>query len=146
MGPAERIGTLRLRSGRSEDELADALGVTPHSIRDLQEDDAELETVLSIPQALKLAQTLSIDILELLGEAEKPAPLPVARVRAGLMAQFRQAPDSREALEDEIDWDIGPFLEGLNEWESVYTIAFVKRLSDALGLDWRAVLQGIAVA
>jgi transcriptional regulator with XRE-family HTH domain len=137
---------MRLRLGSSEDDLAAALGVTPQVIIDLEEDDAELETALSVPQALKLAQVLSSEILELLGEADKPAPLPVARVRAALTAEFKRSPDSREALEDEIDWDLGPFLEGSSEWDSVYTLVFVKRLSGAMGLDWRAVLRGIEAA
>jgi transcriptional regulator with XRE-family HTH domain len=146
MGPAERIRTLRLRSGHSEERLAEALQVTPQVIRDIEEDDAELETVLSIPQALKLAEMLSTELLELLEETDKPAPLPVVRVRAALIAEFARSPDLREILEDEIDWDLGPFLEGLLDWGSVYTIAFVKRLSAAMELDWRAVLQGIALA
>ena len=132
-----------MRTGVSEVDLAGALGVTVQGVSDLEEDDAEVENTLSIPQGLKLAELLSTDILELLGEAEKPTPLPVARVRTALAAQFERAPDAREALEDEIDWDLGPFLEGSREWGSVYTIAFVKRLSAAVGLDWRAVLKGI---
>ena len=144
MGPAKQIRISRTGLRLSEEDLAAALGVTAHVIRSLEDDDTEFETALSIPQTLELAQLLSADILDLLGEVNKPGPLPVAQLRAALTAEFSRAPDSREMLEDEIDWDLGPLLEGLRGWDSVYTIAFVKRLATAIGCDWRAVLQGVA--
>jgi hypothetical protein len=47
-------------------------------------------------------------------------------------------------MEDELDWDLGPFLEGRDEWLSVYTIEFIKKLAIAIEVDWQVILAGIS--
>jgi transcriptional regulator with XRE-family HTH domain len=144
MGIADRIGALRLESGRSELELANELGLTVDGYCDLEQQDSELESVLSIAQALKLAQLLGTNLLGLLGEAEQPLKVPIARVRSALAAHLGSSAEAKEALEDEIDWDVGPFLEGSGEWTSVYTIEFIKKLAMAIEVDWQIVLAGVS--
>jgi transcriptional regulator with XRE-family HTH domain len=141
MGIADRIGALRLESGRSELELAKELGLTVDGYCNLEQQDSELESVLSIAQALKLAQLLGTNLLGLLGETEQPLKVPIARVRS---AHLGSSAEAREALEDELDWDLGPFLEGRDEWPSVYTIEFIKKLAIAIEVDWPVVLAGIS--
>ena len=72
IGTAERIRALRLKSGRTEQELASELGLTIQAYRDLEQHDEELESAVSIAQALKLANLLHTDLLTLLGETEIP--------------------------------------------------------------------------
>jgi transcriptional regulator with XRE-family HTH domain len=144
MGIADRIGALRLESGRSELELANELGLTVDGYCDLEQQDSELESVLSIAQALKLAKLLGTNVLGLLGEAEQPLKVPIARVRSALVAHLGSSAEAKEAMEDEIDWDLGPFLEGTDEWTSVYTIEFIKKLAIAIEVDWQVVLAGIS--
>ena len=144
MGVADRIGALRLEAGRSELELANELGLTVDGYCDLEQQDSELESVLSIEQALKLAQLLGTNLLGLLGEAGQPMKVPVARVRLALRAHLGSSAEAKEALEDEIDWDLGPFLEGSEGWMSVYTIEFIKKLAIAIEVDWQVVLAGIS--
>ena len=144
MGIADRIGALRLESGRSELELANELGLTVDGYCDLEQQDSELESVLSIAQALKLAQLLGTNLLGLLGEAEQPLKVPIARVRSALAAHLGSSAEAKERLEDEIDWDVGPFLEGSGEWTSVYTIEFIKKLAMAIEVDWQIVLAGVS--
>jgi len=144
MGIADRIGALRLESGRSELELAKELGLTVDGYRDLEQQDSELESVPSIAQALKLAQLLGTDLLGLLGEDEPPLKVPIARVRSALAAHLGSSAEAREALEDQIAWDVGPFIEGSGEWTSVYTIEFIKKLATAIEVDWQVVLAGVS--
>ena len=75
---AERIQVLRLKSGRTEQELASELGLTIHSYSDLERHDEELESAVSIAQALKLAKLLDTDLRALLGETEIPVKMPIA--------------------------------------------------------------------
>jgi transcriptional regulator with XRE-family HTH domain len=142
-GFAQRIRALRLKSGRSESELADSLGVTRQAYADLERFDSEVDSVISTHQALNLARLLDTDIAALLGESAEAAPVPIAAVRAALIAQLERSPDSREALEDAIDWDIGPFLEAGAEWSTVYTLEFLRRLATLVDLDWRRLLAGL---
>jgi len=143
-GTAERIQALRLKSGRTEQELASDLGLTIHSYSDLEQHDEELESAVSIAQALKLANLLHTDLLVLLGETEIPVKMPIARVRSALNAQLGNSAEAKELMEDTLNWDLGPFLEGSDEWTTVYTLDFVRQLAIAIEVDWQVLLAGIA--
>jgi transcriptional regulator with XRE-family HTH domain len=144
MGAADRIQTLRLKSGRTEQELAGELGLTIQSYCDLEQHDDELESAVSIAQALKLAKLFDTDLLALLGETEIPVRMPIARVRSALNAQLGSSGEAKELMEDTINWDLGPFLEGSDEWTTVYTIDFLRQLATAIEVDWQVLLAGIA--
>jgi transcriptional regulator with XRE-family HTH domain len=143
MGTAERIQALRLKSGRTEQQLAGELGLTIHSYCDLEQHDEEIESAVSIAQALKLANLLQTELLTLLGETEIPVKMPIARVRSALNAQLGNSAEAKEVMEDTINWDLGPFLEGSDEWTTVYTIDFVRQLAIAIEVDWQVLLAGI---
>jgi transcriptional regulator with XRE-family HTH domain len=144
VGTAERIQASRLKSGFSEQELAAKLGMTIQSYRDLEKHDEELEASASIFQALTLANLLHTDVLALLGEEEIPLKMPIGRVRSALAAQLGNSAEGREMMEDTINWDLGPFLDGSDEWTSVYTIQFIRQLAMAIEVDWQVLLAGIA--
>lgn len=144
IGTAERIQALRLKSGRTEQELASELGLTIHAYHDLEQHDEELESAVSIAQALKLSNLLRTDLLTLLGETETPVRMPIARVRSALNAQLGTSGEAKELMEDTLNWDLGPFLEGSEEWTTVYTIDFVRQLATVIELDWQVLLAGIA--
>jgi transcriptional regulator with XRE-family HTH domain len=71
-GFAQRIRALRLKSGRSESELADALGVTRQAYADLERFDSEVDSVISIHQALNLARLLEPISRHCSGKARRP--------------------------------------------------------------------------
>jgi transcriptional regulator with XRE-family HTH domain len=140
---AERIRDLRGRSGRTERELADMLGLTVAGYCDLEQYDDELETTISIAQALALAHLLGTELAEIIGESVGPAPVQVSAIRAGMVEQLDRSREAREELEDLIDWDLGPFLEAADQWMTVYTLDFIKSLSTAIGLNYGDVLAGL---
>ena len=144
MATADRIRNLRAKSGRTERELADTLGLTLEGYCDLEQYDDEVETTISIAQALTLARLLGAELSEMLGEPVGSAPIGIQAIRAGMVAQLVRSPGAREELEDLIDWDLGPFLEGTDEWTTVYTLDFMKRLSTAIGLTYGEVLAGLS--
>jgi transcriptional regulator with XRE-family HTH domain len=143
MGVADRIGALRLKSGRSELELANELGLTVNGYCDLEEDDSEIESVLSLSQVMKLAMLLGTDVLGLLGEAEPATKVPIARVRSSLAEYLGNSAEAKESFEDLIDWDVGPFVAGSDEWTSVYTLEFIKKLAVAIEVDWQVIVAGL---
>jgi DNA-binding XRE family transcriptional regulator len=145
-GTAERIHALRMKSGRAPEELASELGLTIQGYHDLEQHDEELESAVSLAQALKLSRLLDTNLLALLGETEIPVQMPIARVRSALNAQLGNSSEAKELMEDTLDWDLGPFLEGADEWTSVYTISFVRQLAAAIEVDWQVLLAGIAAS
>ena len=143
MGIADRIGALRLESGSSELELAEELGITVAAYCGLEQQDSEFESVLSIAQALQLAKLLRTDLLGVMGEAEPQVKVSISRVRAALAAHLGSSAETKEVLEDQIDWAVGPFLEGAAGWTSVYTIEFIKKLTGAIEIEWPLLLAAL---
>ncbi|MGA2776835.1 MAG: helix-turn-helix transcriptional regulator [Steroidobacteraceae bacterium] len=141
---AQHLRELRLKSGRSEGELAAALGLTPQGYTDLEHYDSDIDSAISIQQALELARLLGTDLAGLIEPNGKPiVPVRIGVVRAALVTQLERSPEAREVLEDAIDWDLGPFLEGLPQWTTVYTLEFLRRLATIVDIDWRRLLVGI---
>ena len=62
----------------------------------------------------------------MLGEPVGSAPIGIPAIRAGMVAQLVRSPGAREELEDLIDGDLGPFLEGADQWTTVYTLDFTR--------------------
>jgi transcriptional regulator with XRE-family HTH domain len=145
MAIADRIRDLRVKSGRTEALLADVLGLTVEAYGDLEQYDEELETTVSIAQAVTLARLLGADLPEIVGESVAGAPVRIAAIRTGMAGELARSPGAREELEDLIDWDLGPFLDGVDQWMSVYTLDFIKSLSTAIGLSYGEVLAGLAI-
>jgi transcriptional regulator with XRE-family HTH domain len=149
---AQHLRELRLKSGRSEGELAAALGLTPQGYTDLEHYDSDIDSAISIQQALELARLLGTDLAGLIEPNGEPngkpngkpiVPVRIGVVRAALVTQLERSPEAREVLEDAIDWDLGPFLEGLPQWTTVYTLEFLRRLATIVDIDWRRLLVGI---
>jgi DNA-binding XRE family transcriptional regulator len=145
MAIADRIRDLRGRSGRTERELADLLGLTVEAYCDLEQYDEELETTLSIAQAVTLARLLGTDLSQMIGDSAGATQVRISAIRAGMAPQLDSSPGAREQLEDLIDWDLGPFLEGADQWMTVYTLDFIRSLSAAIGLNYGEVLAGLAI-
>lgn len=104
-----------------------------------------LETTLSIAQAVTLVRLLGTDLPEIIGEPAVSGKIQISAIRAGMEGQLGRSPGAREELEDLIDWDLGPFLEGADQWTTVYTLDFIKSLSTAIGLNYGEVLAGVAM-
>ena len=145
-GVAGRIRARREVLGRSERELAGALGITPTAYARLEELDEELHTVRSVAEALALAALLSTHLLTLYAEPAQAHPIKISLVRQALSVQLSGDAILREILEDQIDWDLGPFIEGVDQWTSVYTLEFMARLAVAMGVDWRRLIAGLPPA
>lgn len=125
--------------GRDEHRIAD--GVRPPGCVGATD---RLRSWDGIAQALTLARLLGAELSEMLGESVGSAPIGIPTIRAGMAAQLDRSPGAREELEDLIDWDLGPFLEGADQWTTVYTLDFMKRLSTAIGLTYGEVLAGLS--
>jgi hypothetical protein len=142
MGIAARILQFRCAGGHTESAMASTLGLTLHGYCDLEQHDDEFETVLGIAQALRLAAALNTRILDILGERCCGAPIPIAEVRRAVLELLKRPHSSREAIETELGWDLGPLLQEARFMLDDYTIMFLKDLSGMLDLDWRCVLDG----
>jgi transcriptional regulator with XRE-family HTH domain len=138
IGVAERIRELRQRTGKTQDELAALLGMSPMSYFDIEAHDNELEMVPSLRQVKVLAEHLGVSSVELFGEVAIPDgqrlryPILVARTED----YRRSTGSSEEALGDLVGWELRHFLTSENAMLDNYPVDFVKDLCGVLQLPW----------
>ncbi len=134
---AANIRSARIRAGKSRAEVAAHLALNPAWYDDLEQRDGELAETLTLFQGVALAELFGLRLADLFGEA-LPAGEPVAlpdlpdRIRAHVAA----AGISLDRFEEQLGWELGPFLEAPLQLSTELPIAFFQALAGALGLHW----------
>ncbi len=134
---AENIRSARIRAGKSRSEAAAHLALNPAWYDDLEQRDGELAATLTLFQGVALAELFGLRLAELFGETvpigERVAlPDLPERIRTHVAA----AGISMELLEQQLGWELGPFLEAPVQLATELPIAFFQTLAVALGLHW----------
>jgi len=134
---AENIRAARIRSGKSRAEAAVHLALNPAWYDDLEQRDGELAATLTLFQGVALAELFGLRLADLFGETV-PAGESVAlpdlpdRIRAHVAA----AGISLDGFEEQLGWELGPFMEAPVQLSTELPIAFFQALAGALGLHW----------
>jgi transcriptional regulator with XRE-family HTH domain len=140
-GTANRIQTLRKRTGKSSDEIASLVGLSDMAYFDLEAYDDELVMALSLEQVRRLADVLGVSTQMLF--LDEPAPKVPSTSYSELVslvtARIAQAGDQK-AFENEVGWDLGAFLESEATALSTYGVDFLQSLCTHVGVDWMTAL------
>jgi hypothetical protein len=134
---AANIRNARIRAGKSRAEAAAHLALNPAWYDDLEQRDGELAATLTLFQGVALAELFGLRLADLFGETV-PAGERVAlpdlpeRIRAYLLAKGM----SLDTFEDQLGWELGPFLEAPVQLATELPIAFFQALAGALDLHW----------
>lgn len=134
---AANIRSARIRAGKSRAEAAAHLALNPAWYDDLEQRDGELAATLTLFQGVALAEFFGLRLADLFGETvpdgERMAlPDLPERIRAHLTA----AGISLDRFEEQLGWELGPFLEAPVQLATELPIAFFQALAGALGLHW----------
>ena len=138
MNTAARLrGALRIRAGKSRLEMARALGLNPAWYDDLEQNDGELASTLTLFQTMQLASLLGVHLRDLF-ETGPPTTSPIALVDLPqrIRAHVARSGMSIEALEDVIGWNVQDFLEAPVQVAAELPIAFLIAIAKQLGIDW----------
>jgi len=140
-GDAERIKLLRQRAGKSAGEIALLAGLGDMAYCDVEAHDDELRTVLSLQQVKRLADALGVPssalFLDELTDIEHRVSYDEL---VAFVTHHFDSGVSREALAEEIGWDLGPFFGGESRALSEYGVDFLQELCRRIGIDWVAAL------
>lgn len=140
-GDAERIRTLRQRVGKSADEIALLAGLGDMAYFDLESYDDELRTVLSLTQVKRLADAFGVPAAALFSDDVAKSEHRVSYDElVALVKGHVDSGVSREAIEEEIGWDLGAFFESEEIAFSEYGVEFLQALCTRLRIDWIAAL------
>jgi transcriptional regulator with XRE-family HTH domain len=146
-GIAENIRTARIRAGKSRAEVAAHLALNPAWYDDLEQRDGELAATLTLFQGVALAELFGVRLADLFSETVstgEPVALPdlPERIRAHVAA----AGISMELFEQQLGWELGPFLEAPVQLATELPIAFFQALAAVLGLHWLLLVPDEAAA
>jgi len=141
MGAAAHIKTLRERSGKSDLEMAQLLGLNISWYCDLESHDDELVSTLSLSQATRFASLLGVKLYDLLGESPAPgSTIPISQLPERVRAATAQAEVSLEEFENRVGWKLGQFLDTPVQTAAERPVMFLQDLAAQLGLPWLSVI------
>ena len=137
-GTAERIEAFREKSGKSESEIAEAMGVETSYYSSLEKSDEQFFFSTSISEALKLAEQLGIDLLELLAPDSKKEG--IGRMSFSQLSQYiinhiGQKGITIEEFEEQTGWQIEDFISNPESGRE-NPIIFLIDVGKALEIDW----------
>jgi transcriptional regulator with XRE-family HTH domain len=137
MGVAARIRALRIRAGRSQAELAQAVGLNVAWYADLEIRDNELAATLTLFKAMELASVFAVPLHELLGEPTVAGdPIGLIDLPQRIVDHAKNAGISIEQLEERTGWELREFLDSPILTAAHMPIAFFQAVASALGINW----------
>ena len=141
MGTAGKIRFLRVRAGKSAQEIAAGLGLNESWYRDLESYDDELASTLTMFQAQQLAWLLGVRLADLVEETA-PTGGEIALLDLPSMVEAHLARESMSIadFEERIGWELQAFLESPVRVAAEVPVMFVQDLSAALGINWQSLL------
>jgi len=140
-GDAKRIKMLRERIGKSAGDIALLAGLGDMAYYDVEAYDGELRTALSLQQVKRLADALAVPSSALFSDEVTNIEHRVSYDElVVLVTNHFDSGVSRATFEDEIGWDLSPFLGGESRALSEYGVDFLQALCGRIGVDWVAAL------
>ena len=141
MGIAARIRNHRVRAGKSSSEVAQCLGLNDAWYHDLEHDDAEFASTLTLFQAIELASALGVSLRDLLNEEESVgASIALMDLPKLIEAHVARAGISVEQFEDQLGWELQDFMQSPLKVAAESPILFLQAVAEHLGIDWLSLL------
>lgn len=146
-GIAENIRSARIRAGKTRAEVAAQLALNPAWYDDLEQRDGELAATLTLFQGVALAELFGLRLADLFGETvpvgERIAlPELPERIHAHVAAKGM----SLEVFEEQLGWELGPFMDAPVQLATELPMAFFQALAAVLGIHWLLLVPDDAAA
>ena len=141
MGTAAQIRSRRIRAGKSQNEVAQHLGLETVYYEDLEHQDDELISTLTLFQAMELASILDVGVHDLLSDRTRPdRRIALADLPARINAYVAREGLSIEQLEDELSWELRDFLRSPLKEADRLPIMFFQAIAARIGIDWLSLI------
>lgn len=117
--------------------MAQSLGLNTAWYEDLEQNEGELASTLTLFQAMHLASLLGVRLHALFGVAAPPADrVALIDLPERVLAHAKRAGVTVDALEREIGWDLRELLDSPVQAAAELPVAFFMALAAPLGIDW----------
>lgn len=136
-GTAERIRTFRIRAGRSKNEMVQRLGLNAAWYEDLERNDTELASTLTLFQAIDLASILGVQVHELFPKLDAPeSRIDLVELPALIASHLATRGVLIAQLEKDVEWPLENFMVAPVQGAAELPLVFLQSLAAALGFDW----------
>jgi len=143
-GTAECIRAFRIKTGRSKDEMVERLGLNPAWYEDIEKNDDELASTLTLFQALDLAALLGVSLHELFPERDAPATrIELVALPALIETHVAAKGISIVQLEKQTRWPLADFMTAPVQTAAELPLAFFQSLASTLGFDWLSLIPEV---
>jgi transcriptional regulator with XRE-family HTH domain len=139
--PGERLRQARERAGKTQRDIATAIGIPLPAYYDLEDFD-ELTDVISLAELSHLSKHLGVDPTYFFSESPLPGPagnMPSSRLAEEINNYLHQNNVSQAAFEATAGWELGAFLTNpkvAGQWN----VQCLKDVCAVLGMNWLEVL------
>ena len=138
-GYADKIRQKRIAAGKSEEEMAELIGINLPSYFDLESYDDEVVDCLSLTELRKMYRALNMTPADLFSEEARGSDVAghlsfaefIEKVRSHIEAHGMTVPE----FEDKVGWGLESLLNDPEEiWER--NVQFLKDVCVELGINW----------
>src|SRR5258706_10745723 len=105
MGTAAQIRAFRIRAGKTRAEMAENLGLNEAWYGDLEQNDEELASTLTLFQGMELASALGVSLRDLVQSDPATELVPLMELPDLIRARMSRDGLSIEQLEDKVGWE-----------------------------------------
>ncbi len=141
MNPADRISKRRKELGLDPNELGCSLGLNEAWYADIEAYEDELESTLTLRQALSLAERLDVSLHWLVfGDEHSGQTLGSDDIPILIEQHLKASSQSRENFENQIGWDLGDW-SNPREAQLESSLIFLRDLAEGLGVSYGALLS-----
>jgi transcriptional regulator with XRE-family HTH domain len=141
VGTAAQIRAFRVRAGKTKLQMVERLGLNAAWYEDLERNDDELASTLTLFQAIDLAAALGVGLGDLVPGSPAPAEaIPLMELPDLIRARMSRDGLSIEQLEDKIGWELKQFLDSPLQGATELPIVFLQAIAAHLGINWLALV------
>ncbi len=142
MGTAAQIRSYRVRAGKSSSEVAHRVGINEAWYADIEQDDDELASTLTLFQAIELAAALGVGLHDLVGEEGEREAVPLMELPSLIRGHLERAGMPMQEFEEEVGWDLEEFMQSPLKMAAESPIAFLQAVTGRLGMSWLCLVPG----
>jgi transcriptional regulator with XRE-family HTH domain len=141
MGSSDQIRAFRVRAGKTKAEMVERLGLNAAWYEDLERNDDELASTLTLFQAMELASVLAVTVRELMaGDAVPDELIPLLELPDRIREHMSRDGISIEQLEDQVGCELRLFLDSPLLAAAEHPLRCLQGIARYLGINWLALV------
>ena len=146
LSTSARFRAARERAGLSVAEAAARAGISESCVWDLESHDDELMTVYSPADLQRFARAFAVAPHELMAAGRCDDPISAPELASAIQEHCRLRRITLDDFGDAAGWDVSTVPDAPQRLLTDFSLAGVRDVCRALGVDWRRFISGLSAA